>query len=125
MTELICGRNAVLETIKSGQTVNRVLIADNIDPAFSASVFKLCKEHGVPCRKLPKQQLQRLAGADQTHRLGLVALQQGKHQRIGADGRPGVALGGDEVGGSDPGRKRQSQQEQQRQKIQSRHGRKP
>ncbi len=64
MAEIVCGRNAVLETIKSGQTVNRVLIADNIDPAFAAAVFKLCKAQGVPCRKLPKQQLQRLAGPE-------------------------------------------------------------
>jgi len=62
MAELISGRNAVLETLKSGRPVNRVLVADQMDPAFAAAVFKLCKEQGVPCRKLPKQQLQRLAG---------------------------------------------------------------
>lgn len=28
------------------------------------SVFKLCKERGIPCRKLPKAQLARIAGAD-------------------------------------------------------------
>lgn len=63
-SELIIGRNAVLEVIKSGQAVNKVLIADNIDPAFAAAVFKLCKENSIPCRKLPKQQLQRLAGPE-------------------------------------------------------------
>lgn len=68
--EIICGRNAVLETIKSGRQVNRVLIADTMEAAFAAAVFKLCKEHHIPCRQLPKQQLQRLAGPEHH---GLVA----------------------------------------------------
>lgn len=62
--EIICGRNAVLEALKSGLSINKVALADNTDPAFSASVFKLCKERGIPCRKIPKQQLQKVAGAD-------------------------------------------------------------
>ena len=62
--DVICGRNAVLEALKSGRSVNRVLLADNTDPAFAAAVFKLCKELGVPCRKLPKDQLAKLAGSD-------------------------------------------------------------
>lgn len=61
---VVCGRNAVLELLKSGQAVNRVLLAEGNAPAFSAAVFKLCQERGVPCRKLPKQQLTRLAGPE-------------------------------------------------------------
>ena len=62
--EMICGRNAVLEALKSGQTINKVMLAENNEAAFAASVFKLCKERGIPCRKLPKAQLARIAGAD-------------------------------------------------------------
>lgn len=62
--EIIIGRNAVLEALKSGLAVNKVLLAENNEPAFSAAVFKLCQERGVPCRKLPKQQLVRFAGPE-------------------------------------------------------------
>jgi len=64
MNEIICGRNAVLEVLKSGRSVNRVLLSDSTDPAFAGAVFKLCKEKGVPCRKLPKDQLRKIAGPD-------------------------------------------------------------
>lgn len=64
MNEIICGRNAVLEALKSGRSINRVLLSENTDPAFAGAVFKLCKEQGVPCRKLPKDQLRKIAGPD-------------------------------------------------------------
>ncbi len=62
--EIICGRNAVLEAVKSGRSVNRVLLSESTDPAFAAAVFKLCKERGIPCRKLPKDHLRKIAGPD-------------------------------------------------------------
>lgn len=62
--DVICGRNAVLEAIKSGRQVNKVLLADNTDAAFSASVFRLCKEHNIPCHQIPKQKLINYAGPD-------------------------------------------------------------
>lgn len=64
MTDILCGRNAVLEAVKSGRPVNKVLLAEGGEAAFQAAVFKLCKERGIPCRKLPKQQLTKLAGPE-------------------------------------------------------------
>ncbi|MBR2782605.1 MAG: 23S rRNA (guanosine(2251)-2'-O)-methyltransferase RlmB [Firmicutes bacterium] len=63
-TELLCGRNAVLEALKSGRSVNKVWLADNNDPAFAGAVFRLCQQAGVPCHKLPRTKLDRLAGPD-------------------------------------------------------------
>lgn len=34
--EMICGRNAVLEALKSGQTINKVMLAENNEAAFAA-----------------------------------------------------------------------------------------
>ena len=63
-TEIICGRNAVIEALKSGQAVNKVYLSDSNDPAFAAAIFKLAKARGIPCREMPKSQLQKLAGPD-------------------------------------------------------------
>lgn len=62
--EIICGRNAVVEALKSGRAVNKVWLADNNDPAFSGAVFRLCQQGGVPCHKLPRVKLDKLAGPD-------------------------------------------------------------
>ena len=63
-SEIICGRNAVIEALKSGRAVNKVWLADNNDPVFSAAVFRLCQQGGVPCHKLPRIKLDKLAGPD-------------------------------------------------------------
>ena len=34
-TEILCGRNAVMEALKSGRAVNKVWLAENNDAAFS------------------------------------------------------------------------------------------
>lgn len=60
--EILSGRNPVLEALKSGRSINRVLVAEGIEPAFAASMFKQCKERGIPCRKLPKDHLRKIAG---------------------------------------------------------------
>lgn len=61
-SEILAGRNPVLEALKSGRSINRVLVAEGVEPAFAASLFKRCKEQGVPCRKLSKDQLRKIAG---------------------------------------------------------------
>lgn len=61
---LICGRHAVLEALKSGLPINKVLLAESNEQPFQSSVFKLCQERDIPCRQLPKQQLTALAGPD-------------------------------------------------------------
>jgi len=64
MGQIISGKNAVIEAIKAGMTINRVLIADNIDANFVGSVLRLCRESNIPVRRLPKNKLSQLAGED-------------------------------------------------------------
>lgn len=61
--DIICGRNAVLEMLRSEQSINKVWLAEGIEASFSGAVFSLCKQRGVPCHQLPKHKLERLAGA--------------------------------------------------------------
>ncbi len=62
--EIISGKNAVLQAIKSGMTINRVLVADNIDQNFAGAVLRLCREQQIPVRRLPKNKLAQIAGED-------------------------------------------------------------
>ncbi|MCL2677793.1 MAG: 23S rRNA (guanosine(2251)-2'-O)-methyltransferase RlmB [Clostridiales bacterium] len=64
MNEMICGKNSVLEALKGGRAVSRVFLAQGIDRAFVRQVIELCREKGVPYLKIPRPQLEKLAGAD-------------------------------------------------------------
>ena len=63
-SEIICGRNPVCEAIKGGATVNKVLLADNIERSFAAQVVDLCRERGIVYAFVPKNQLEKAAGTD-------------------------------------------------------------
>ena len=64
MGEIISGKNAVLEAIKSGMTINKVMIAEHIDEHFAGAVLRLCRENHIPVRRLPRNKLNQLAGDD-------------------------------------------------------------
>ncbi|MCL1906262.1 MAG: 23S rRNA (guanosine(2251)-2'-O)-methyltransferase RlmB [Clostridiales bacterium] len=61
---LISGKNAVLEALRSGQTINRVLLAEGQNGAFLNDVIKKCRENGVQYQFLPKARLAKIAGPD-------------------------------------------------------------
>ena len=48
MSEKIYGKNAVLEGMKSGQTIHKVWLAQGLDRAFVSKITALCKEKKVP-----------------------------------------------------------------------------
>ena len=64
MSEIICGKNNVLEALKSGREINRVLLAQGLDYGFVSGIKQLCRDNGVVCMDVPKQKLEKLAGAD-------------------------------------------------------------
>ncbi len=64
MAEYICGKNSVMEALRSARTVNRVYLADKLNPAEQAKIRALCKEKGVPCDLLDRAALARLAGPE-------------------------------------------------------------
>ena len=53
-----------MEALKSGRAINQVWLADNNDASFAGAVFRLCQQRGVPCHKLPRAKLDRLAGPE-------------------------------------------------------------
>ena len=64
MSEIISGRNSVIEALRSDVTVNRVLVAEGIDEHFAGQVLRLCREKHIPVRRLPRNKLNQLAGPD-------------------------------------------------------------
>ena len=64
MAEIISGKNAVLEALKSGMAINKVFIAESIDERFASSVMHLCKEQRIAISRVPKNKLNTLAGTD-------------------------------------------------------------
>ncbi|MCL1975211.1 MAG: 23S rRNA (guanosine(2251)-2'-O)-methyltransferase RlmB, partial [Firmicutes bacterium] len=62
--KLISGKNAVLEALRSGQTINRVLLAEEQSGTVVNEVIRRCRENGVPYQFLPKARLTKIAGPD-------------------------------------------------------------
>lgn len=62
--EIICGRNPVIEALRSGAEINKVLLAEGMEPAKAAQIIELCRERKVVYATVPKQQLVKLAGED-------------------------------------------------------------
>jgi|GEM_PF-322060 len=63
-TEVICGKNSVLEALKSSREINRVLLAEGLEPAFARQVIDLCRGRAVPYRTVGRNHLAKIAGED-------------------------------------------------------------
>jgi 23S rRNA (guanosine2251-2'-O)-methyltransferase len=71
LSELIYGRNAVLEALRGGRQVEKILLAAGAHGA-ATHVERLAKEHAVPLETVERRELDRLA-AGANHQ-GVVAL---------------------------------------------------
>ncbi|RMA97867.1 23S rRNA (guanosine(2251)-2'-O)-methyltransferase RlmB [Hydrogenothermus marinus] len=67
---VIWGRNPVIEAIKSGRNLEKILIAH--DSKFPKSLFKLAEENNIKIQKVPRKKVEELAGTKKTQ--GIVAL---------------------------------------------------
>lgn len=73
MSEFIEGRNAVAEALRSGQRVDRILIAKGMrqDPLVD-EIIGLAKQAGIPVAHVERAELDR--GSERGHHQGVVAL---------------------------------------------------
>ncbi|SHK20948.1 23S rRNA (guanosine(2251)-2'-O)-methyltransferase RlmB [Thermocrinis minervae] len=67
---VIYGKNPVIEALRSGKSLEKVLVAHDSHPPHQ--VVKLCKERGIKIQKVPRQKLEELAKTKKTQ--GIVAL---------------------------------------------------
>lgn len=71
---MVYGRNAVLEAIRAGRTVRRVMLdegASSSDPRI-AELHRLCREAGIPIERAPRRELDRIAQGHQHQ--GVIAI---------------------------------------------------
>ena len=61
MTHWQYGRQTVLEILRSGQPVLKLLVSDSAQKDFLQEVLEAAKERKVPCRVVPKKQIDEVA----------------------------------------------------------------
>ena len=55
--EVIAGRNAILEAIKSGREINKILFQEGIEKGRLKSIFAIANEKKIVCQEVPKNKL--------------------------------------------------------------------
>lgn len=68
--EMIIGKNPVMEALKSGRSVNKVFILEQLNATTQAKLHQLSKEAGTIVQKVPKSKLDQLS--DENHQ-GVIA----------------------------------------------------
>lgn len=61
MTDLIFGKNAVLEAFNAGMDIEKVFVLNNIRGEFEVQIRNLCKDANVPLAKVPEIKLNELS----------------------------------------------------------------
>jgi 23S rRNA (guanosine2251-2'-O)-methyltransferase len=79
---VLAGIHPIREALRSGQTLERVLIARGAGGPRLQEIIDLCRQAGVPVRFEPKDQLDRLS--NNAHHQGVVAVATG-HRYAGLD----------------------------------------
>lgn len=55
--EVIAGRNAILEAIKSGREINKILFQEGVEKGRLKSIFSIANEKKIVCQEVPKRKL--------------------------------------------------------------------
>nr|WP_290929320.1 RNA methyltransferase substrate-binding domain-containing protein [Haliscomenobacter sp.] len=64
LSEIVYGRHPVVEAIKSGWPVDKVVLQQGIRGEFEKEIRHLTKEYEVPFQVVPKERLNKLAGGN-------------------------------------------------------------
>ncbi|GGJ93287.1 23S rRNA (guanosine(2251)-2'-O)-methyltransferase RlmB [Lentibacillus kapialis] len=62
--EIIIGKNAVMEVLKSGRPVNKVFVSEHLNKALSGKLQQLSKNAGTIMQKVPKNKLDQMASGN-------------------------------------------------------------
>jgi 23S rRNA (guanosine2251-2'-O)-methyltransferase len=68
--EIIIGKNPVIEALKSGRSVNKVLLSQQLNSSMQGKLRQLAKQAGTVVQKVPKSKLDQLS--DKNHQ-GVIA----------------------------------------------------
>jgi len=67
---IVYGKNSVMEAIRAGKDIEKVLIAHDSHPPHQ--VVKLCQQKGIKLQKVPRQKIEELANTKKTQ--GILAI---------------------------------------------------
>lgn len=70
-SEMICGKNPVLEALRSGREINKIFIAEGVKKTGVNELLDLARERGVLVQFVPKKKVEMLA--DNENHQGIVA----------------------------------------------------
>lgn len=62
--ELIIGKNPVIEALKSGRPINKLLISEQLNETIKGKLQRLAKEAGTTLQKVPKSKLDSLVNGN-------------------------------------------------------------
>jgi len=71
--EIIIGKNAVAEALRSGRSVNKVLISAHLNVNTAAQITKLAKEAGTTVQQAPKNKLDQISSGNHQGIIAYVA----------------------------------------------------
>jgi len=71
--EIIIGKNAVAEALRSGRSVNKVLISAHLNVSTAAQITKLAKEAGTTVQQAPKNKLDQISSGNHQGIIAYVA----------------------------------------------------
>ncbi|MUK90452.1 23S rRNA (guanosine(2251)-2'-O)-methyltransferase RlmB [Ornithinibacillus sp. L9] len=74
--EMIIGKNPVIEALKSGRSVNKVLLSEQLNPNVQGKLVQLGKSAGTIVQKVPKNKLDRLTDGNHQGVIAYVASYQ-------------------------------------------------
>lgn len=60
--DVIFGRNPILEAIRDGYEIEKIIIQDSLRGDFEKEIRQLCKTHNIPMSKSPEVRLNTLSG---------------------------------------------------------------
>lgn len=69
--ELILGKNPVIEALRSGRTINKILMAEGVNKNQMGAIFSLAKEQGIVISNANRKKLDQLVGS--TNHQGVIA----------------------------------------------------
>lgn len=58
--EFIIGKNPVIEALKSGRSINKLFVSDQLNHTAGQNLERLAKEHGTVVTRVPKQKLDKM-----------------------------------------------------------------
>ena len=72
MSNIIYGKNPVVEALEAGQSINKIYLASGHKNLVDKKIIQLARQNGVPVREVDRRKLVDIAGHDKTQ--GVVAV---------------------------------------------------